>query len=75
MIDTGAQHTFDEDTPPMSDDELDDMLWTLQNSLTYVNEKRTHLDEEEEEICKLIRETRNEICRREDVAMATKEIA
>ncbi|RKZ96011.1 MAG: hypothetical protein DRQ46_07675 [Gammaproteobacteria bacterium] len=67
MIDTGAQHTFDEDTPPMSDDELDDMLWTLQNSLGYVEKKRTALDDEEKEICKLIRDVRNEICRREEL--------
>jgi len=71
MIDTGAAHTFDEDAPPMNDDELDDMIWTLQNSLAYIKKKRATLDEEEEQLCMMIRATRNEICRREDI----KEIA
>ena len=64
MTDTGAQTTYDE-SPPMTDSELDEYLWSLQNSLGVIGKKREWLDEEEQGICALIRETRNEICRRE----------
>jgi len=68
MIDTGAQHTYDEDTPPMSDAELEDMEFTLMVSLSAIMKKRNALDDEEQQICALIRETRNEICHREWLA-------